>query len=56
MSRKAVLKVSFNEDQQAESYHFIKRLIEKMLLDQLDLDPKTKGLLLMESRDIIEKE
>lgn len=56
MSRKPVVKVTFNEDLQSESYYFLKRLIEKMLIDQLDLDPKLKGMLLMESKHIIEKE
>jgi len=56
VSRKAVVKVSFNEEQQEESYYFMKRLIEKIFIEQLDLDPKTKGKLLMESQNIIEKE
>lgn len=56
MSRKAVLKVSFDEERQAESYYFMKRLIEKIFIEQLDLDPKLKGRLLMESQNIIEKE
>jgi hypothetical protein len=56
MSRKPVVKVTFNEELQPESYYFLKRLIEKMLIEQLDLDPKMKGLLLMSSKQIIEKE
>lgn len=56
MSRKPVVKVTFNEELQIESYYFLKRLIEKMLIEQLDLDPKMKGLLLMSSKQIIEKE
>ena len=56
MSRKDIVKVSFNEDSQEESYYFMKRLIEKVLIDQLDLKPKMKGFLLAESNRIVEKE
>jgi hypothetical protein len=56
MSRKDIVKVSFNEDLQEESYYFMKRLIEKILIDQLDLKPTMKGFLLTESRDVVEKE
>jgi hypothetical protein len=55
MPKKPVIKVSFNEELQSESHYFLKRLIEKILVDQLELNPKIKGLLLMESKDIIEK-
>ena len=41
MSRKDIVKVSFNEDLQEESYYFMKRLIEKVLIDQLDLQPES---------------
>ena len=56
MSRKDIVKVSFNEDLQEESYYFMKRLIEKGLIDQLELQPKMKGFLLEESNKIVEKE
>ncbi|WP_185806782.1 hypothetical protein [Bacillus sp. HMF5848] len=56
MTRKPVVKVTFNEELQSESYYFLKRLIEKILIEQLDLDPRLKGLLLMESKHFIEKE
>jgi hypothetical protein len=58
MSRKPIVKVTFNEDLQSESYYFLKRLIEKILIEQigLDMNPRLKGQLLMESKDIIEKE
>lgn len=56
MSRKPIVKVTFNEELQTESYYFLKRLMEKILIDQLDLDPKLKGMLLMKSKQITEKE
>lgn len=56
MSRKDIVKVSFNEDLQEESYYFMKRLVEKVLIDQLELQPKMKGFLLSESNEIVEKE
>lgn len=56
MSHKPKIKVTFNEDLQHESYFFLKRLIEKILLDQLELDLKLKGNLLTNSKNIIEKE
>lgn len=56
MTRKDIIKVSFNEDLQEESYYFMKRLIEKILIDQLDLKLPMKGFLLTESHKIIEKE
>lgn len=58
MSHKPIVKVTFNEDLQEESYYFLKRLIEKILIEQIDLDmnPQLKGELLMESKNIIEKD
>lgn len=56
MLRNPKIKVTFNEDLQSESYFLIKRLIEKILMDQLELDLKLKGNLLTSSKDIIEKE
>lgn len=58
MSKKPIVKVTFNEDLQKDSYYFIKRLIEKILIDEIgvEMNPKLKGKLLMESKEIIEKE
>ncbi|MBK3496988.1 hypothetical protein JFL43_19415 [Viridibacillus sp. YIM B01967] len=56
MSGNQKIKVTLNEDLQNESYFFLKRLIEKILLDQLELDLKVKGNLLKTSKKIIEKE
>lgn len=58
MLRKPIVKVTFNEDLQEESYYFLKRLIEKMLIEQIGLEVnlRMKGELLMKSQDIIEKE
>jgi hypothetical protein len=58
VQRKGIVKVTINENLQTESYFFIKRLIEKILIDQLELDMNLglKGHLLQESKDIIEKE
>ena len=58
MSRKPIVKVTFNEALQEESYYFLKRIIEKILIEQIGLDknPRLKGQLLMKSQDIIEKE
>ena len=56
MTRNPKIKVTFNEELQSESYYFLKRLIEKILMDQLEIDFKTKGQLLMNSKNIIEKE
>jgi len=47
MSHKPLIKVSFNEDSQEESTYFIKRLLEKIILDELDLTPRMKGALLI---------
>lgn len=44
---KPVVKVSFNEDAQEESIYFIKRLLEKIILDQLELTPQMKGAFLI---------
>jgi hypothetical protein len=56
MIRKSVIKVSFNEEAQSESYYFIKRLIEKILIDQLNTTPKIKGSLLISSSKILEED
>jgi hypothetical protein len=53
MDFKPVVKVTFNEELQADSYYFLKRLIEKIVIDELELTP-TKGMLLMESEKIME--
>ncbi|WP_171051034.1 hypothetical protein [Bacillus sp. BHET2] len=56
MNRKPIIKVSFCEESTEESSYFIKRLIEKIMIDQLDLSPKTKGTLLLSSQNMIEEE
>lgn len=56
MERKAIIKVSFNDESQEQSYYFLKRLIEKILLDSLDLSLEMKGTLLFASSKIIEGE
>lgn len=55
MKRKPVIKVSFNEDLSAESNYFIKKLVEKIMIDQLELSPQEKGVLLNSSKNIIDK-
>ena len=56
MSHKPVVKVTFNEETQQESIYFLKRLIEKIIMDQLELTPHMKGALLIHNKDIMEKE
>lgn len=55
LGRKPVVKVSFNEDKQEESYYFINRIIEKILIEQLDLTLQLKGTLLMANSDEFKK-
>lgn len=55
MSHRPVIKVSFNEDAQEESIYFLKRLIEKITLDQLDLPPQMKGVFLVRNNDDMEE-
>ena len=55
-SHKAVVKVSFDEEQQNESIYFFQRLIEKIIMDQLDLTPYMKGSFLIESKRLLERE
>ncbi|WP_197144769.1 hypothetical protein [Lysinibacillus sphaericus] len=55
MTHRPVIKVSFNEDAQEESIHFLKRLIEKITLDQLDLSPQMKGVFLVRNNDDMEE-
>lgn len=50
MGKVRIVRSSYNEDLQKESYLFLQRLIEKALLDELDLNPIQKGVLL-ESTD-----
>lgn len=50
MSKVRVVRSSYNEHLQKESYLFLQRLIEKALLDELNLNPIQKGELL-ESTD-----
>ena len=46
MTYKPVIKISFNENAQDESAYFMKRLLEKVILEQLDLTPAMQGALL----------
>ena len=55
ISHKPVVKVSFNEDAQEESIYFLKRLIEKIILDQLDLTAQMKGTFLIRNNEDREK-
>lgn len=56
MLRNPKIKVTFDENLQHESYFLIKRLVEKILLEQLELDLKLKANLLINSKEIIERE
>lgn len=56
MSHKPVVKVSFNEAGQGDSIYFLKRLIEKIIMDELELTPEMKGTLLLHNKDIMEEE
>ncbi|SKC08848.1 hypothetical protein SAMN06295926_1224 [Lysinibacillus sp. AC-3] len=56
MTHKAVVKVSFDEGLQNESTYFLKRLIEKIILDQLDVPLQVKGTLLLNNQDAIEEQ
>ena len=51
ISHKPVVKVVFNEDAQKESTYFLKSLIEKIILDQLDLSPQMKGAFLIPNKE-----
>lgn len=51
MSHKPIIKVSFNEDAREESIYFLQRLIEKIIIDQLDLTPHMKGTLLINNQE-----
>ena len=55
ISHKPVVKVTFNEDAQEESTYFLKRLIEKIILDQLDLTPQMMGSFLIKNNEDREK-
>ncbi|MEH7383316.1 hypothetical protein V7138_22830 [Bacillus sp. JJ1533] len=46
MSKIRVVKSTYNEGTQKESYIFIRSLIEKALLDELELSPTQKGMLI----------
>lgn len=56
MSHKPIVKVSFNENTQEESSYFLKRLIEKIIMDELELPPPMKGAFLLHTKNITEKE
>lgn len=56
MTHKPVVKVTFNEDSQEESIYFLQRLIEKIILDELEqLSPQMKGEFLLHTKEIFEK-
>jgi len=56
MTHKPVVKVTFNEDSQAESVYFLQRLIEKIILDELEqLSPQMKGEFLLLNKELLEK-
>ena len=54
LSHKAVVKVSFDEEHMNESECFFLRLIEKIILDQLELTPHMMGSFLNESKRLID--
>lgn len=54
MSQKPIVKVIFNEDATSESNFFFKRLIEKVILDQLELHPQVKGDFLRSKNELKE--
>lgn len=55
MSQKPIVKVIFNEDAPNESNYFFKRLIEKVILDQLELHPQVKGDFLRSKNELKEE-
>lgn len=55
MSHKPVVKVSFNEDNEKESIYFLKRLVEKIVIDHLELTPFMKGSFLLNNKDFMDK-
>jgi len=56
MKHKSIIKVSFNEDAQKESIYFFNRLIEKIIMDELELPMQIKGAFLQHNQDIMKKE
>lgn len=55
MTYKPVIKVSFNENAQDESAYFMKRLLEKVILEQLELTPAMQGAFLRASEGAAEE-
>ena len=55
-SHKAIIRVSFNEEQQNESTYFFHRIIQKIVMDNLELTPHMKGIFLIESLKLLEIE
>jgi hypothetical protein len=49
MVKLRIVRSSYNENLQKESYIFLQRLIEKALLDELKLSPVQKGVLIERS-------
>lgn len=54
MSQKPLVKVVFSEDSLKESNYFFERLLEKVILDQLDLHLQVKGDILRSRNDLKE--
>lgn len=46
MTKLRIVRSSYNEDLQKESYIFLQRLIEKALMDELKLSPVQTGMLI----------
>lgn len=46
MEKMKIVKVSYSEEHQLESEQFIKLLIEKILINELELDPYIQGIIL----------
>jgi len=54
MSQKPLVKVVFSEDSLKESNYFFERLLEKVILDQLDLHLQVKGDILRSRNELKE--
>lgn len=46
MEKAKIVKVSYSEENQLESEQFIKMLVEKLLINELELDPYIQGIIL----------
>ena len=54
MSQKPLVRVVFSEDSLKESNYFFERLLEKVILDQLDLHLQVKGDILRSRNELKE--